>query len=349
MKILEKPQFTGYREIEMVDLDAQETPGSPDYEPPAPQITRPSSASIGLDSRSVSVSASGRGTPPVARPDGPSGGGKGLDPTKMCGICGSADHFTYNCDNDEAKANARGTCFRCGQSGHTKVACRAERCLECGECGHSSPNCKSTKVLSKFEKSRLERDEFNLKRRQDSFNERQRERQLGGHNPKIPVVQATNSTPPVNAVDNSAKRKREESASDGQQAQRPRTGQPRPPVKAPRGPLGSNHPGLSGPAARGPNVSSVSGHPGLSGPPRDNPVANVRNGYKGPPTDGPPGGLIKPSRDGQAYPTENDPARAPPMRPEADAPNQGALKRRPPMVRKKKETDPFIRPKPKRK
>ncbi|OQE84219.1 hypothetical protein PENNAL_c0027G00900 [Penicillium nalgiovense] len=349
MKILEKPQFTGYKEIEMVDLDAQETTGSPDYEPPAPQISRPSSASIGLDSRSVSVSASGRGTPPIPRPDGPSGGPKGLDPTKVCGICGSADHFTHNCDNDEAKANARGTCFRCGQSGHTKIACRAERCLECGECGHSSPNCKSTKVLSKFEKSRLERDEYNLKRRQDSFTEHQRERQMGGHNPKVPVVQATNSNPPVNAVDNSAKRKREESASDGPQAQRPRTGQSRPPINAPRGPLGIGHPGLSGPTARGPNVSRVSVHPGLSGPPRDSPVANVRNGYKGPPTNGPPGGLIKPSRDGQAYPSENGPTRAPPTRPRADAPNQGAPKPRPPMVRKKKETDPFIRPKPKRK
>jgi Arginine methyltransferase-interacting protein, contains RING Zn-finger len=289
MKILQKPQFTGYKEIKMVDLDTEETPDSPDYEPPAPSISRPSSASIGLDSRSVSVSTPTHGTPPIPRPDGPSGGSKGLDPTKMCGICGSADHFTHNCDNDEAKENARGTCFRCGQPGHTKVACRAERCLACGECGHLSNNCKSSKVLSKFEKSRLERDEFNLKQRQDSFTERQRQRQLGGHDPKIPVVQATNSNPPTNPVDNSAKRKREGSASNGPQAQRPRTGQTHPPINTPRGPLGSSDPGLSGPVARGSNVSRVGGHPGLSGPPRANPVANARNGYKGPPTNGPPG------------------------------------------------------------
>ncbi|KAJ5194490.1 Zinc finger CCHC-type [Penicillium cf. griseofulvum] len=328
VKLLEKPQFTGYKEIEMVDRDVEETRSSPDYEPPVPPFSRPSSASIGLDSRSVSVSASGRGTPPIPRPDGPSGGAKGLDTTKMCGICGSADHFTHNCDNDEAKDNARGTCFRCGRAGHTRMSCRAPRCGECGECGHPSHACKSTKVLSKFEKSRIEREEFNLKQRQDAFTARQRERQLGGHNPKVPVVQATNLTPPMKPVDNPAKRKREESASGGPQPQRPRTGQSNPSIHAPRGPLGSGHPGLSGPTAR---------------------VANAGNGHKGPPTNGPPGGLIKPSRDGQAYPTENDPTRALPTRPGANAPNQGPPKSRPPMVRKKKDSDPFIRPKPKRK
>jgi senataxin len=89
-------------------------------------------------------------------------------------------------------------------------------------------------------------------------------------------------------ADNPAKRKREESAPGGPQPQRPRTG-PNAPINAPRGPSGSGHPGLSGPTARGQNVSRVSGHPGLSGPPRDSPVANAGNGYKGPPTSGPPG------------------------------------------------------------
>lgn len=265
LKILERPQFTGYKEVEMIDIDAEESSeipgkGSPEKEPSAPSISRPSSAaSVGLDSRSVSASASGRGTPPIPRPDGPSGGAKGLDETKMCGICGSADHFTHNCDNDDAKLDARGNCFRCGKPGHSKNACLAERCLECGQCGHSARNCTATKSLSKYERSRIERDEYHLKKRQDAFADRRRERQMGGHNPKVPVVQTTSSSFSTKRVDDSAKRKRGDSASEAPQAQRPRTGQMNAPINAPKGPRArvGGHPGLSGPpihAPKGPRV-----------------------------------------------------------------------------------------------
>ncbi|KAJ5542691.1 Zinc finger CCHC-type [Penicillium sp. DV-2018c] len=327
------PQFTGYKEVEMIEVDDDETPVLSDKEPPVPPVRPPSSESIGLDSRSVSVSASGHGTPPVGRPDGPSGGGNLLDQTKACGICGSVAHFTHNCDNDDAKDLARGTCFRCDQPGHSKNACKAERCLECGECGHLAHKCKSTKVLTKAEKARIAREEANLKQRQDAYAARQRERQMGGHNRKVPTVQATTKSPPLKPAANPAKRKPDGPAPGAPQAQRPRTGQNTAPNKAPK----LNHPGLSGPPL-----------------PRANPVSKAPTGPKGQLNNGPPPGLIAPSRgDGPAYPTANNPPQAPQTGqtgPKGNVSNSAvAPKPRPPMIRKKKEVDPFIRPKQKRK
>ncbi|KAJ5092627.1 hypothetical protein NUU61_007497 [Penicillium alfredii] len=302
VKILSRPQFTGYKEVEMVDLDASEAPATPADAPSVQSISRPSSASIGLDSRSVSVSASGRGTPSIPPPDGPSGGGNGLDVTKMCGICGSSEHFTHNCDDEEAKEAARGKCHRCGQSGHSRSTCKTERCSDCGEYGHLSSKCTAPKALSNRRKAFLSNEERVHREQQKSYAERQRQRQLGGHDPKVPVVQATTHTPsPKNDENTGSKRKRTDAASDAPKASRPRTG---PPSAAP------------------PNAS------------------------KGSRVDVPPG-LIKPSRDGPAYPPVENTRRsdgAPSGPGAAEAP-----KPRPPMPRKKKEVDPFIRPKPRRK
>ncbi|KAJ6087960.1 hypothetical protein N7467_006874 [Penicillium canescens] len=358
MKMLERPQFTGYKEVEMIDLDTEKTSdvpqpdtarsNTPDKAPSVPSISRSSSASIGLDSRSVSVSVSGRGTPPAPPPDGPSGGGSGLDTTKMCGLCGSADHFTHNCDNNEAREHARGVCYRCKGAGHTKIFCTAELCLECGQIGHSSSSCKSMTRLSKFERDRMSRDEYRLQQQRKEKDDRRRENQLGGHNPKVPVVQATTANPskPLEG----GKRKRGDSVPDAPNAQRPRIGQSNAPSHAPTGPRNTGPSSLSRQAVQAPKPRAT-GHPGLSGPvhvpkgPKGSPQGNasVPNAPKGPQSDGPPAGLIKPSRDGPAYPTANPPPRAPPTGPRAEGSNPGP-KPRPPM-RKKKETDPFIRPK----
>ncbi|KAJ5143468.1 uncharacterized protein N7515_002255 [Penicillium bovifimosum] len=332
---LATPQFTGYKEVEMIDLDAEDTPTLSDKEPPVPPVRRPSSGSMGLDSRSA-ASASGHSAPPTARPDGPSGGGNLMDQTKACGICGSVAHYTHNCDNDDAKELARGTCFRCDQPGHSKYACRAERCLGCGECGHLAHQCKSKRILTQAEKARIEREEFNLKRRQEENAARQRERQMGGHDRKVPTVRATNTNPPVKPAANPAKRKLEDPAPGAPQAQRPRTGQNPAQSKAPK----LNHPGLSGPPL-----------------PRANPVSKAPTGPKGQSNNGPPAGLITPSRNGPAYPTAHNPPQAPQTGSKAEGPKaegpktdvSNAPKPRPPMIRKKKEVDPFIRPKAKRK
>jgi senataxin len=278
MKMLERPQFTGYKEVEMIDLgaelDAPQSDNSSNKAPSVPSISRPSSASIGLDSRSVSVSVSGRGSPPTAPPDGPSGGGSGLDTTRMCGLCGSANHYSHNCDNKEAKEHARGVCFRCKEGGHTKVFCAAELCVECGQIGHSAGSCKSMALLPKFERDRLARDEYRLQQQRKVKDDRRRENQQGGHNPKVPQVQATTATPPPQ-IHEGAKRKRMNSASDAPNAQRPRTGPSNAPSHAPTGPRNTDHPGLSRPVQVPKNRPT--GHPGLSGP------VNAPRGPKGGP------------------------------------------------------------------
>lgn len=254
IKMLGRPQFTGYQEAEMIDVDADDAPSVPE-ESLAPSISRPSSASIGLDSRSVSASASGRGTPPVRAPEGPSGGPVGLDETKMCGICGSGDHFTYNCDNVDAKEAARGQCHRCGEPGHSKFFCTADRCVECGAFGHLAPKCKNPNSLPKQQRLRLQREERIFQERREQYAERQRQRQMGGHDRKVPVVQVTSgnltATTSSTATPNEnpgSKRKRTDSAPEAPKANRPRPNTPSnntPPPNAPKGPRAQPPPGVS--------------------------------------------------------------------------------------------------------
>lgn len=221
----------------MIDVDKLEAPESSATvnSPSAHSISRPSS--VGLETRSVSMSASGRGTPTMPRPDGPSGGAAGLDENKMCGICGSGDHFTHNCVNTDAKEVARGKCFRCKQDGHNKGACTAERCLECGQFDHSSAKCKSSKTLSKYERSRLVYEERNFRERQKEDAERRRQQQMGGHNPKVPVIQTTTNNSIKVKPDEllGSKRKRTDSPIGAAKASRPRIGS-NPPSNAPKGP-----------------------------------------------------------------------------------------------------------------
>ncbi|KAJ5321564.1 hypothetical protein N7476_004566 [Penicillium atrosanguineum] len=358
-RMLERPQFTGYKEVEMVDASA---PGTPGDTPSMQSVSRPSSEPIGLDSPSISMSASARGTPPQSLPEGPSGGPKGLDETKMCGICGSGEHFTHNCDNADAKEAVRGQCYRCQESGHSKYFCDAERCLECGAIGHSSIKCPNPYELSKRQKQQLQNEERRLQQQRKENNERQRQRQKGGHDRKVPVVQATTHTPSSSNENVNSKRKRTDSTSDVPKASRPRPNYPNPPPNAPRGPAPKSHPH----APRGP------ASPNAPNAPKDAPTA-PKIAPKGPAVSRPPAppgvcsdprtgqpygtltldqGLIKPSRDGPAYPlTGNQPMPGgPPSAPRAaQTPHATQQRRPPPQMRKKKEVDPFIRPKPRRK
>lgn len=233
LKLLERPQFTGYNNVEMLDVDVH---GAvvPSRTPSAASISRPSSVSLGnlpSESPSHSVSASGKGTPPAPLPEGPSGGGNGLDETKMCAYCGSFAHLTPSCDNIDAKEASQGTCYRCGASGHRRYDCTVERCVECGGCGHLASACLSPNSLSKKEKARISREEYTHAQIQKQKSQRQRQKQLGGHDPKVPSIQvsdpADSKKQPSNADDNAngvpGKRKRPESpTSDGANPSRPR-------------------------------------------------------------------------------------------------------------------------------
>ncbi|PYH97717.1 hypothetical protein BO71DRAFT_406762 [Aspergillus ellipticus CBS 707.79] len=325
LTVLQRPQFTGYKNIDMSDMGAQES--VPSRPASAAAVSRPSSRSPdNLPSDSPpSVSASGKGTPPIPVPDGPSGGANGLDETRMCGYCGSFEHMTHKCDNIDAKEATKGTCYRCGESGHTRYICTAQRCVDCGKLGHVSRNCQSTKTLPKHEKSRIAREEYHHTQNQKQRTERQRLRQLGGHDPKVPVVQATSEmsvpdgkkTAQTKSDDSNGpgKRKRLNSPStDASKASRPRKDDLNaPPPNAPKGPrrkIDANVPayteGLMRPSREGPAYAPLNAGPSLNGP-----------------------------QPGQG-PTN------PPPRP-GGRPGTGG--RPPPPMRKKKQVDPFIRPK----
>ncbi|KAL4805801.1 SEN1 N terminal-domain-containing protein [Aspergillus unguis] len=327
--ILKKPQFTGYKNVEMAEADASDS-AVPSRAPSAGSISRPSSALDNLPSEPPSAGASGKGTPPLSKPEGPSGGGNGLDETRNCGICGSFAHLTSKCDNEDSKEIARGTCFRCGEAGHTKFSCTAERCTECGGFGHASHSCRSTKVLPKHEKTRIAREELQHSRNQKNRAEKQRARQMGGHDPKVPVIQVPtekeksnpNNNPKSKSGDGSGKRKRIDSpGSDASKPKAPRPGRDQgTPANAPSGPK------------------------------------NQRRKVDAPP---PPSteNLVKPSRDGPAYaplnsgkslggpPTGPGSANLPPRPPPARPGNGARPPPPPPGMRKKKDADPFIRPK----
>ncbi|OJD27124.1 hypothetical protein ACJ73_01491 [Blastomyces percursus] len=204
LQLLQKPQISLDMElgdVEMIDAPSAKssTPSrTGSVTPGGNGSSRPSSAlSIGrLSSIPDNHLTSSRDTPghspklvPSTGPEGPSGGKFGLNELAMCGFCGSYEHMTTNCDNTEAKLASRGACWRCGDVSHSKRDCEAERCFQCGGIGHSARACTSTVVLSKREKDKIAREEHQHAQFLKANLERQRRRQLGDHNPKVPVIQ----------------------------------------------------------------------------------------------------------------------------------------------------------------
>ncbi|KAL2871568.1 putative tRNA-splicing endonuclease [Aspergillus lucknowensis] len=323
LKILQKPQFTGYKNVEMADADAPESAAASSAASVA-SISRPSSASLdNIPSESAfSATASGKGTPPIPMPEGPSGGANGLDETRNCGLCGSFAHMTHNCDNEESKEMARGTCFRCGEAGHTRFSCTAERCTECGQFGHTSNSCRSTQALPKHEKTRIAREELAHSRNQKQRAERQRHKQLGGHDPKVPIIQVTTDKTKAENTDGFGKRKRTEPpGSEASKASRPRKSDPSMPPTGPK------------------NLQT--------GP--KNQRRKIDAHVPPPSTES----LVKPSRDGPAYapvnnnkyPSGPQSGSGPTNHPRPPQRPGSGVRPPPPPLRKKKEADPFIRPK----
>ncbi|KAJ5484735.1 hypothetical protein N7539_004723 [Penicillium diatomitis] len=219
-QLLERPQLTGYKEVEMVDVA---TSGAIES---APTTKSPSPARESDPSRE---SLAAKGTPvvvskptalPTSRPEGPSGGAAGLDESKACGICGSNSHFTHNCDNEEAQAVARGQCFRCRGYGHTKFHCTAIRCLECGQIGHEASKC-NERSLPKHEKARIAQEERRRTENQKMNAERQRQRQMGGHDPKIPKIAVSTQPSPASGDSTGNKRKSVDVSSDSRKPSQP--------------------------------------------------------------------------------------------------------------------------------
>lgn len=159
-----------------------------------------------------------------------SGGKNGLDPNKTCNMCGSFAHQTWQCDHEHAQATSSTACYRCGDPNHQKMHCYAERCFDCGQFGHTSKSCTTKVPLSNREREEIKRAETRHKFSLQNSSEKQRKKQLGEHDAMVPVIRTTRKTPPLGAhvagIDSkpwhgaSAKRKRG----------------PSPPVGVPEGP-----------------------------------------------------------------------------------------------------------------
>jgi len=133
----------------------------------------------------------------------PGGGANGLNTNANCQRCGNFTHFTSHCTDAGAKAQAGGQCFRCNKDGHSKASCTIDRCLTCGEFGHLQRTCTSTKPLSNKDRLRISKQEAEHRSLLQRAAELHRKRQLGDHDRKVPVVQATYSTSlPENASEN---------------------------------------------------------------------------------------------------------------------------------------------------
>lgn len=238
LRLLQRPQFTGYRNVEMVDADAPSDAQS------AEPASRPSSTS--LDNRpSRSPQPGLTAGKQTLLPNGPSGGFSGLDDNRMCGYCGSYAHMTHACDNVDAMEASQGTCQRCGNPGHRRRDCRATRCTECGQFGHVARACTSTQPLSKKERHRIIRYEQSHDRMQNQKAEHQRQRQLGGHDPRVPVIQTSESPRPEPKrpeqpnTDNNGSNKRKRARSpppEAPKAARHQTSEHRPLGSGPKGP-----------------------------------------------------------------------------------------------------------------
>ena len=161
----------------------------------------------------------------------PSGGANGLNTKAVCDMCGSPAHYTNKCDRDDVKLAIFGRCHRCGGAGHSKLKCVVDRCLECGGFGHTAKTCTSATPLSRKEKERVSRQEGEHKGALQRLPNKDRRWQVGDHEGKVPTVQTSRKTPPLDKegrklenvpvpIPALSKRKRESS----------------PPSRAPKGP-----------------------------------------------------------------------------------------------------------------
>lgn len=147
----------------------------------------------------------------------PAGGANGLNTLRNCGFCGSFAHFENKCDRVDELVTVK-ECYRCGSKRHFKLSCNAERCLTCGEFGHLEKICTGNPVSSK-RREWLVKKEAEHKALLQKASEIHRQKNLNGHDPKVPIVHSSESTlpPTKQGVPQQAgdKRKREPSPPPG--------------------------------------------------------------------------------------------------------------------------------------
>ena len=163
----------------------------------------------------------------------PSGGHNGLNIKACCQKCGSIEHFTGRCDQITDEDN----CHRCGHRGHKKSTCTTPRCMTCGIFGHHERTCTNSLCLSDQERHRVTKQEAGHREILQNISDTRRKQQLGEHGMQIPIVREfstshtqTGDAQPQRVV--GEKRKREASFSA--------------PAGAPKGPKLSGNPSRSG-------------------------------------------------------------------------------------------------------
>lgn len=159
-------------------------------------------------------------SPQPRHPSGvPAGGRNGLNVLANCEKCGSAAHMTHQCDN-VAAAMTDPVCLRCGGADHVKDNCTIERCVQCGEFGHVRNVCLGRSLTSNA-RDMMRKEEDKHRRYMQKAPMIRAQRQLGDHDKNVPVVRTTTITPPKEKAARSAlqvdgKRKREDSPPMGQ-------------------------------------------------------------------------------------------------------------------------------------
>ena len=165
----------------------------------------------------------------------PSGGTTGFNEKHNCGRCGSFTHITSDCDDIEALELAGNLCYRCGKPACHASRCQEKKCITCGEVGHVQQTCTTDTPLPKREQDRLRKIESERTLRlagheteQSLAGAKRRQRiQLGDHDKRVPIVQSH-----PNTLDSEENLKRKRGIS--------------PPLGAPKGPKLSSSAARSG-------------------------------------------------------------------------------------------------------
>ena len=278
------------------------------------------------------------------------GGVNGLNDKRTCHLCGSFGHFTHNCDRADA-SRVGGGCYRCGDIRHDKLACTAERCLACGAFGHSEKTCTSNNRLQNKDRDRLSKAEASHKHSLRHASEIRRRKQLGEHDPKVPIVRSTTNSPTLGhkttptsgiAEHTSEKRKRGQSPPTGPSKSH-KSNRPNPQdfkqLPQENRPLNQRANGSLGP------------HP--NGPPAQNMPASapINSSFSTPNSLAAQAHARHSTNSLDSFPTSRLPPTAnklPPgagNMPSTPSISQATPKYTVPPPRKKKEVDPFIRPK----
>ncbi|KZF20824.1 tRNA-splicing endonuclease [Xylona heveae TC161] len=200
--------FGGDSDIEMPDAPTagSATPSEPEFpvQPPAPQrrdskkSSEATTAKPPAPKKKKKSADMGTTNAPQKALSAPSGAL--LNPADKKITLGTSGTSTPGSkSHDESAQTDAGTshCFRCGDTSHTRIHCKAVRCLQCGAFGHVTNTCPNPNALPARDRKRLQDKEDAHYRKQQEFQDKQRARQLGEHDSKIPSINVTRRTPPL--------------------------------------------------------------------------------------------------------------------------------------------------------